>query len=113
MVGEAIEQVGLSHRSATLAARLSGGERQLAALARALVGRPRLLLADEPTGSVDSATGGRLVRLILEFSAAGGATVVLVTHEAEVARSMDRVVAMRDGRIVPRESPASVSWRDP
>ena len=113
MVGDAIERVGLGHRSGTLAARLSGGERQLVALARALVARPRLLLADEPTGSVDSATGERLVTLILELSAATAATVVLVTHEASVARRMDRVVAMRDGQVVSREALESASRRDP
>jgi len=100
LVADAIGRVGLGHRASTLAGRLSGGERQLAALARALVGGPRLLLADEPTGSVDSATGARLVRLILELSAASGATVVLVTHEAGVAERMDRVVVMADGRVV-------------
>jgi len=99
MVDGAIGRVGLTHRATTLASRLSGGERQLAAVARAVVGTPRLLLADEPTGSVDSATGARIVQLILDFSAATGATVVLVTHEEAVARRLDRVVVMRDGLI--------------
>jgi putative ABC transport system ATP-binding protein len=91
--------VGLERRGGTLAGRLSGGERQLVAVARALVGRPRLVLADEPTGSVDSETGARVVQLLLDFSAATGATLVLVTHEAGVAARLDRIVAMRDGRI--------------
>ncbi len=97
---EAIASVGLAARATTLASRLSGGERQLAAVARALVGRPRLILADEPTGSVDSDTGARIVELILESSTASGATVVLVTHEHAVAERLGRVVAMRDGRVV-------------
>jgi len=100
MVQAAIGQVGLGNRAATRASRLSGGERQLVAVARALVGAPRLILADEPTGSVDSATGARVVQLLLDYSATAGATLVLVTHEAAVADRLDRVVAMRDGRIV-------------
>jgi ABC-type lipoprotein export system ATPase subunit len=100
MAAEAIGRVGLGARATTPAGRLSGGERQLVALARALVGRPRLVLADEPTGSVDSVTGGRIVDMLLDFSTVAGATVVLVTHEAAVAARLDRVVAMADGRIV-------------
>ena len=93
-------RLGLAHREGALASRLSGGERQLTAMARALVAEPRLLLADEPTGSVDSATGERILRILLENSERSGASVVLVTHDAAVARAVGRLVLMRDGRVV-------------
>lgn len=93
-------ELGLAHRAGTLAARLSGGERQLAALARALANRPRLLLADEPTGSVDSRTGALILDYLLGWTREAGATLVLVTHDQAVAGAMDRIVAIRDGRVV-------------
>ncbi|MBI4916136.1 MAG: ABC transporter ATP-binding protein [Acidobacteria bacterium] len=95
-----LAELGLAHRAGTLAARLSGGERQLAALARALANRPRLLLADEPTGSVDSRTGALILDRLLAWSREAGATLVLVTHDQAVAGAMDRVVAIKDGRVV-------------
>ncbi len=101
VVGHVLERVGLEHRARTRAAYLSGGERQLAALARALVARPRLILADEPTGSVDSATGERVLELLLEWSTEAGATLVMVTHDPLLTRRADRVVHLRDGRLVP------------
>ena len=93
-------RLGLGDRANALAARLSGGERQLAALARALINEPRLVLADEPTGSVDSATGSRILNELLEWSSRSRGSLVLVTHDPVVARSMDRVIAMKDGRVV-------------
>ena len=93
-------RLGLADRAHALAARLSGGERQLAALARALINDPRLVLADEPTGSVDSATGSRILDELSEWSTRSKGSLVLVTHDPAVARSMDRVIAMKDGRVV-------------
>ena len=95
-----LDRLGLTEKAQTLGARLSGGERQLAAVARALVNEPRLVLADEPTGSVDSATGSRILGELFDWSARGGGSLVLVTHDPAVARRMDRVVAMKDGRVV-------------
>ena len=109
LVQASIERVGLGARAATLASRLSGGERQLVAIARALVGRPRLVLADEPTGSVDSTTGERVVQLLLDYCSASGATLVLVTHMEAVAGRLDRVIAMLDGRIVDQGRPRTAS----
>jgi len=93
-------RLGLADRAHALAARLSGGERQLAALARALINDPRFVLADEPTGSVDSATGSRILDELSEWSTRSKGSLVLVTHDPAVARSMDRVIAMKDGRVV-------------
>ena len=97
---EALKRVGLEHRARTLAARVSGGERQLAALARALVGTPDLVLADEPTGSVDSETGARILALLAEWSATTSGTLILVTHDPAVASRCRRLVRMRDGAVV-------------
>jgi len=97
--GEVLSRVGLGARERTLAARLSGGERQLAALARALVSQPDLLLADEPTGSVDSETGGRILQLLTEWRTATSGTLILVTHDPAVAARCRRLVRMRDGRV--------------
>ena len=99
----AVSRLGLDSRSATLAANLSGGERQLTALARALVVAPRLILADEPTGNVDSATGERIVDALLTSSYRDGSTLVVVTHDPRLAGRLDRVVAMRDGKTAPPE----------
>ena len=79
--------------------KLSGGERQLAAVARALVHAPPLVLADEPTGSVDSRTGDRILRLLISGELTEGATIVLVTHDPRVAAAAGRTVPMLDGRI--------------
>lgn len=95
-----LERAGLAHRAKTLATKLSGGERQLCAVARALVGEPRLLLADEPTGSVDSENGERILGLLSGWCRESGATMVLVTHDPNVAKAADRTAPMRDGRFV-------------
>jgi ABC-type lipoprotein export system ATPase subunit len=94
-----IELVGLEGRARTRASRLSGGEQQRVAVARALANRPGLILADEPTGSLDSASGEVILKLLVELNRRG-ATVVLVTHDHEVARRARRVVRMIDGRAI-------------
>jgi ABC-type lipoprotein export system ATPase subunit len=94
-----LEAVGLSGRARSRPHTLSGGELQRAALARALIHRPRVLLADEPTGNLDSRSAAQVLALMRDLSAAAGATVVLVTHSAEAASAASRVVELRDGRV--------------
>ncbi|MDP6930958.1 MAG: ABC transporter ATP-binding protein [Planctomycetota bacterium] len=95
-----LDRVGLGPRARHRANRVSGGERQRAAIARALVNNPSILLADEPTGNLDSANGRVALDLLLELRRDAGMTMVVVTHNPEVARSADRVFEFRDGRIV-------------
>jgi putative ABC transport system ATP-binding protein len=100
---ELLAQVGLSKKGKNLPAELSGGERQRVAIARALANDPPLLLADEPTGRLDSQSGARVLDLLAELRKSRGLTVVLVTHESDVASRADRIVRMLDGRIVGEE----------
>jgi putative ABC transport system ATP-binding protein len=99
----ALDQVGLRDRAGHLPTQLSGGEQQRVAMARALVMRPAIILADEPTGNLDSATAGEIMTLLGRLSAEG-ITIVLVTHEADIAAHARRLVQFRDGRIV-RDAP--------
>lgn len=91
--------VGLGHRLDHYPAQLSGGEQQRVAIARALGPRPRIVFADEPTGNLDAATGGRVMDLLFDRRAATGATLVIITHDPALAARCDRVVELADGRI--------------
>jgi putative ABC transport system ATP-binding protein len=95
-----LERVGLSGRAASFPHQLSGGEKQRCAICRALVNGPRILFADEPTGNLDLANGGAVLELLRELQRERGTTLVLVTHSLEIAQSADRVITLRDGRIV-------------
>ena len=97
---ELVERVGLKDRAHHYPAQLSGGEQQRVAVARAFVNRPKLLFADEPTGNLDAANGQNVVALLAELNREIGTTVVLVTHEPELAARADRVLRLRDGTIV-------------
>jgi ABC-type lipoprotein export system ATPase subunit len=100
-VDELLERVAIAHRSDHLPAELSGGELQRAAVARALVAQPRLVLADEPTGNLDSVNGEAILELLLEQVAVEGAALVLVTHDADAAARAPRRHTLRDGRLEP------------
>ncbi len=93
-----LEKVGLSHRKNSRLDQMSGGEQQRVAIAIALANKPRLLLADEPTGSVDTKTSNMILDIFKELNKSEGITVVIVTHDVKLANHIDRVVAIRDGR---------------
>ena len=96
---KALDEVGLSHRARHLPAEMSGGEQQRVAIARALVVEPPILLADEPTGNLDAKTGAEIVSLLFDLHRRRAMTLVLVTHDTELARHCSRSIAMRDGQI--------------
>ncbi len=101
LADEAIERVGMTHRSGHKPGQLSGGEQQRITVARAIVSQPRLLLADEPTGNLDRATAKSLMDLVNEIRKADGTTIVMVTHDESLAETYcDRIIRMQDGRFV-------------
>jgi putative ABC transport system ATP-binding protein len=101
---ELLEEVGLAHRAASRPPTLSGGERQRVAVARALANDPRLLLADEPTGALDSETAAQVLALVARIRAERGTTVLLVTNDEAAAASADRRLRLRDGRLLVAEA---------
>ncbi|GKS64656.1 macrolide ABC transporter ATP-binding protein [Nitrospira sp.] len=101
-VDELLERVGMAHRRLHRPAELSGGEQQRVAIARALAHRPRLLLADEPTGNLDSHHGADIMALIRDLATSGGQTVLLVTHSLQAAQAGDYTWTMRDGQLLSR-----------
>jgi putative ABC transport system ATP-binding protein len=105
---EALELVGLADRADHKPSELSGGEQQRVAVARALVNKPEIILADEPTGNLDSERSAEILALLREFNREHGQTVVLVTHDSEVGEACDRIVRMRDGRIREHAQTAAV-----
>ncbi len=98
--GAELQAVGLGHRLSHYPAQLSGGEQQRVAIARAIAPRPALIFADEPTGNLDGSTGGSIVDVLFNRRAEMGATLVIITHDAELAARCDRIVTLGDGLIV-------------
>jgi putative ABC transport system ATP-binding protein len=99
----ALEEVGLGHRLGHYPSQLSGGEQQRVALARAVAPEPDILLADEPTGNLDTETGQRVIELLFGMQRRRGATLLLITHDPALARRCDRIIHLADGRIVDEE----------
>ena len=100
LAAEALESVGLGHRKTHLPDQMSGGEQQRVAIARAIAPRPRILLADEPTGNLDSGTSEKVISTLFDATAAAAAALVLVTHDPGLAEQCRRVLTIEDGRIV-------------
>lgn len=99
-VTELIEAVGLGDRRNSLPSQLSGGEQQRTAVARALVSRPKIVFADEPTGNLDEQNANQVMKLLLDLREQVGSALVVVTHDATLAKMADRVITMHDGRIL-------------
>jgi putative ABC transport system ATP-binding protein len=95
-----LNEVGLGHRTSHYPSQLSGGEQQRVAIARAMAADPKIIFADEPTGNLDGATGHSIIDLLFERHARSGATLLMITHDPELARRCDRVIAMQDGLVV-------------
>jgi putative ABC transport system ATP-binding protein len=104
---ELLAQVGLAGRERALPSRLSGGEQQRVGIARALIGSPHLLLADEPTGNLDSATGDDILKLLLLLRQEHGMTIIIATHDAKLASAADQHIGLHDGQIA--EDPGQFS----
>jgi putative ABC transport system ATP-binding protein len=100
----ALEKVGMAHRAKHLPSQLSGGQQQRVAVARAVGGAPSILLADEPTGNLDSRTSVEIMEVLQRLNRERRITIVLITHESDIAGYAERVVAFRDGRVV-RDTP--------
>jgi putative ABC transport system ATP-binding protein len=107
--GDMLEAVGIGDRAEASPANMSGGQRQRVAVARALAGRPGLILADEPTAALDKQSGGEVVRLLRELAKRQGVPILLVTHDPRILDIADRIVAMEDGRITATEAGASAA----
>lgn len=97
---EAINKVGLSHRTHFLTKILSGGEKQRTAIARAIVLKPEIILADEPTGNLDSETGATIINLLFHLQQKEGITLIIVTHDMKLAEKADKIIRIRDGQLV-------------
>jgi putative ABC transport system ATP-binding protein len=108
LVIEALERVGMSHRMKHYPSQLSGGQQQRVAVARALVGKPSILLADEPTGNLDSANGEAVMELLRDLHRSGS-TICMVTHDPRYARTADRTIHLFDGRIVEEDQKNAVA----
>jgi putative ABC transport system ATP-binding protein len=106
MVREALEKVGMAHRQKHYPSQLSGGQQQRVAVARALVGEPSILLADEPTGNLDSANGEAVIGILRELHRSGS-TICMVTHDPRYAQHADRTVRIFDGRVVEEQVQAA------
>lgn len=103
-----LERVGLSGRATNFPSQLSGGEKQRVAICRALINRPSILFADEPTGNLDTRNGEAILDLLMELHREQQTTLVLVTHSPEIARRANRVITLQDGRVVGDTQPANV-----
>ncbi len=103
MAAEALDIVGLAERASHRPNQLSGGERQRVSIARALVTQPKILLADEPTGNLDSKNGKHVMALLSQLNKEKGITLIIVTHDMEIAKEAGRIIKMRDGKIVEDE----------
>jgi putative ABC transport system ATP-binding protein len=106
-----LSEVGLTDRMHHYPSQLSGGEQQRVAIARALANNPPILLADEPTGNLDSATGHQIIELLLSINRDRGTTLILVTHDPDLARVADIAVALRDGRVIRSEDARTLAAR--
>ena len=97
---ELLEKMELGHRTDHLPSALSGGEKQRVAIARALINKPKVLFADEPTGNLDSSTGGAIMEILNRLHADEGVAILMVTHEVELAKTAERLVRMHDGEVI-------------